>query len=94
MDLVDDLLEVAPDERLEKLGDARVEPHPIEHRLVIGRPLHHPDERRAIGAGGDVVEEIAVPEAPPVAHAFGIELVGGFSDFAISSGLKRPRTIA
>src|SRR5260221_8362057 len=45
VDLVDDLLEVAADQRLEQLGEAGVEPDAIEYRLVVGRPLHHPDER-------------------------------------------------
>jgi hypothetical protein len=81
VDLVDDLLEVASDERLKNLDNARVEPHPIEQRLVIGRPLHHADQRPSIGAGGHVVEEVAVPETPPVAHSFGVELIGRFGDF-------------
>src|SRR3546814_3937771 len=66
--LVDDLLEVPPDQRLQQPRDAPVEPHRIEQRLVIGRPLHHPGEPVALAVGRDVVEEVAVPETRSEEH--------------------------
>ena len=91
VDLVDDLLEVAPDQRLEQRREARIEPHRVEHRLVIGRPLHHPHQRRAVRAVGDLVEQIAVPEAAAVRDAFDVELVGRLPEKA---GLRRGKEAA
>src|ERR671918_618756 len=42
VDLVDDLLEIASDQRLEQPADPSVEPDAVEDCLVVGRPLHHP----------------------------------------------------
>src|SRR5438270_6086841 len=76
MDLVDDLLEVVPDQRFEQLGEAGVEPNSVKHRLMIGWPLHHPHQRLAAARfPGDIVEEVAMAEAAPVGDAFGVELV-------------------
>src|SRR3546814_11873136 len=56
MHLVDDLLQIAADQRLKHIGDPPVEPHRIQHQLVIGWPLHQPHDRRAVRAFGDIVE--------------------------------------
>jgi hypothetical protein len=83
VDLVDDLLDVAPDQRLEQSREARIEAHRIEHGPVIGRPLHHLHQRAALILR-DLVEEIAVTEAAAVRHALGMDAVdigadrGGF----------------
>ena len=47
VELVDDLLEVAADQRLQDRGKARVGARLVEHVLVIGRPLRHRHVRRA-----------------------------------------------
>jgi hypothetical protein len=74
VDLVDDLLEVGPDQRLEQARDPDVEADGVELRLMIGRPLRHADER-LVGAGRDVVEEVAVAEAAPVGPALLVHLL-------------------
>ena len=74
MDLVDDLLEVAPDQRLEQSREARIEAHRVERWPVVGRPLHHLHQRAAPTLG-DLVEEIAVTEAAAVRHALGMDAV-------------------
>src|SRR5687767_2001707 len=60
MDLVDDLLEVGPEQRLQQPGNSEIEANGVEHRLMIGRPLHHPDQRLAGPTLGYIVEEISV----------------------------------
>ena len=54
----------------------------VEQRLMIGRPLCHPDQRLAAIARSHIVEEIGVPEASPVRDAFGVDLIDGLSDLA------------
>ena len=68
VDLVDDLLEVGPDQGTKQLRDPPVEPDRVQFVLVVGRPLHHPYRLAAAVVGGDVVEQIAVPEAAAVAQ--------------------------
>ena len=92
VDLVDDLLDVAPDQRLEQSREARIEPHRVERRPVIGRPLHHLHQRAAL-ALRDLVEEIAVAEAAAVRHAFGMDGSISAPIAATSSAVKKPRTI-
>ena len=72
VDLVDDLLDVPPDQRLQQGREARIEPHRVEGGAVIGRPLHHLDPRPGL-ALCDLVEEVAVPEAAAVRHALGVD---------------------
>ncbi len=80
--LIDDLLEITADQRLEQVNEARVQPDTVQHRLMIGRPLDHPHQRLAsVPLARDVVEEIAVAEAPSVRRAFGVDLVQRSSDF-------------
>ena len=72
VDLVDDLLDVAADQRLQQSREARIEPDRVEHGPVVGRPLHHLHPRAAL-ALRDLVEEIAVAEAAAVRDAFGMD---------------------
>ena len=88
MDLVDDLLEIASEDRFEKARDPPIEPDTVENSLV-GRPLHHPHQRVAFPAGHDIVEQIAVPEAAPMLHALGMDLVRGRGDFVDLAALEQ-----
>src|SRR6476469_1652215 len=81
MNLVDDLLEVAPDQWLEQLGKTPVEPDAIEHRLVVGRPLDQPHTRLAVRPTRDIVEEVAVAEAVLVSDTLGVKLIRRGRDF-------------
>src|SRR3546814_12029117 len=49
MHLVNDLLQIAADPRLKHIGDPPVEPHRIQHQLVIGWPR---SEERRVGKEG------------------------------------------
>ena len=88
MDLVDNLLEVAADQRLEQVDEPRVEADGVEHRLVIRRPLHHPDDAFA-PRPRDIVEEVAVAEASAVRDALGVKLVGRGRDLADLIGTEK-----
>jgi hypothetical protein len=82
VDLVDDLLEVAADQRLEQPGETRVTPHRVKYWLVIRGPLNHPYQRLAASLRPrDIVEEIAVAKAAPVRDPFGIKLVQRGGEF-------------
>ena len=72
VDLVDDLLDVAPDQRLEQGGEAGIEAHRVERGAVVGGPLHHLHQRSA-GPLRDFVEEIAVAEAAAVRDPLGMD---------------------
>ena len=81
--LIDDLLEVAADQRIEQLREARVETYRVEHRLMIRRPLDHPHQRlAAVMLTRDIVEQVAVAETAAVRRALRIELVDGGAELA------------
>ncbi|KAI1692905.1 diguanylate cyclase, GGDEF domain-containing protein [Ditylenchus destructor] len=84
--LVDDLLEIGADQRREDGVVARIEPDGVERGIVIGGPLDHADERRAVGIGGDIVEEVAVPEAAAVRHPLFVDLIDRGADRRDFSG--------
>jgi len=85
VDLVDDLLEIPPDQRFQQSSEPKVEPHSVENGLVVGWPLNHPHQRLAVAIMSDVVEKVAMTEAATVLDALGMKLVccgSYFGDFA------------
>ena len=52
-----------------------LEPNPVEHLLVIRRPLHHPHQRRSVRSRHDIVEQIAVAIASAMAGRLLMDLV-------------------
>jgi hypothetical protein len=80
VELVDDLLQVAPEQRLQHARQAAVEPDGIEHRLVPGHPLDHPHLRRPVILRRDIVEQIAVAEAAAMGDALFMDLIDGRAD--------------
>src|SRR6185437_8878420 len=69
MQLVDDLLDVAADERLEDREIARVAAHALQRGIDISRPLHEPHDAAELRVRAEPVEQIPVAEALGMRHA-------------------------
>jgi hypothetical protein len=80
--LIDDLLQIAADERRQKLGEAAVEPDRIQHGLVVGWPLDHRHRGPSVLGRRYPVEEIAMPEAAAMGDTLCMQRVDRGADRA------------
>ncbi len=88
--LVDDLLHVAADQRPDDLEDPGVGPVAVEHRVGVGRPLHHAQRLAEIGVLGQAEQQVAVAEAAPQAEARGADRVEGGGDLGYLGRAEDP----
>jgi hypothetical protein len=61
--LIDDLLEIVAEQRLEDRQNAQILAEPVQHRIEVGGPLHVAEDAPQTLVIGDTEKHIAVPEA-------------------------------
>jgi hypothetical protein len=103
MQLIDDLLQVLPQQRRDEGQHPLVLAIAVEGRIDVGRPLHVTHQAAEFLIRHDAIEQVLVAKAAPVAHAGGVlpiesrpefSQVAGPEDLAddgVALGAKMPR---
>jgi hypothetical protein len=92
--LVDDLLEIVPEQRCEDPEDAAVGAISGQGRLEIGGPLHQAHDPAELRIPAEPEQDVLMAEARVMLQAFGVDRSNASASSATSAGSKIPFTTA